>query len=37
MKKVPLLLDDDQYKKLIKAKGSMTWVEFVMKLTNGGN
>jgi hypothetical protein len=32
MKKVPLLLDDDQYEKLIKAKGNMTWVEFVMQL-----
>ncbi len=33
MKKVNLFLDDDQHEKLIEKKGDMTWVEFVMKLT----
>lgn len=32
MKKVPLILEDEQYEKLIKKKGKMTWVEFVMQL-----
>jgi len=33
MKKVNLFLDDDQHEKLVKAKGDLTWVEFVMQLT----
>lgn len=32
MKTVNLLLDDDQYEKLIKKKKDMTWVQFVMQL-----
>jgi hypothetical protein len=32
MKKVPLILEDEQYEELIKKKGKMTWVEFVMQL-----
>jgi len=32
MKKVNLFLDDDQYEKLIKKKGELTWVDFVMRL-----
>lgn len=32
MKKVNLFLEDEQYEKLIKAKGDMTWIEFVMTL-----
>ena len=35
MKKVNLFLDDEQYKKLIKKKGKLTWVQFVMRLTDG--
>jgi len=33
MKKVVLLLDNDQYDKLVKIKGKRTWVEFVMEKT----
>lgn len=36
MKKVNLFLDNEQYEKLVLKKGNMTWVEFVMKLANGG-
>jgi len=32
VKKVLLLLDEEQYEKLIKKKGTKTWVEFVMTL-----
>lgn len=37
VKKVPLYLDDDQHEKLLKKKGKLTWVEFVMKLANSDN
>ena len=36
MKTVPLHLEDEQYKKLIKAKGKMNWVQFIMQLTEKG-
>lgn len=32
MKKVNLFLEEEQYERLIKKKGEMTWIEFVMKL-----
>jgi len=32
MKKVNLFLEDEQYEALIKKKGKLTWVDFVMKL-----
>jgi predicted CopG family antitoxin len=32
MKKVNLYLEDEEYEKLIKLKGNMTWVDFVMQL-----
>ena len=35
MKIVPLHLEDEEYKRLLKQKGKMTWIEFVMKLANG--
>jgi len=35
MKKVNLFLEDEQHEKLLKQKGKLTWVEFVMKLANG--
>lgn len=35
MKTIPIHLEDEQYNKLIKAKGKMTWVEFIMTLTEG--
>jgi hypothetical protein len=32
VKKVVLLLDEDQYTKLVNTKGNMNWVDFVMGL-----
>ena len=32
MKTIQLHLEDAQYKKLIKAKGKLSWIDFVMKL-----
>ena len=32
MKKVLLLLEDDEHEKLVAKKGKLTWVEFVMTL-----
>lgn len=32
VKKVLLTLDNEQYEKLVKQKGELTWVNFVMKL-----
>lgn len=32
MKTVHLYLDDEQHERLVKAKGNLSWVEFVMKL-----
>ena len=34
MKKVNLFLEDEEYNKLIKKKGKLTWVQFVMKLAD---
>jgi len=35
MKTVHLFLDDDQHEKLVKAKGGMSWVDFIMKFVDG--
>jgi len=32
MKKINLFLEDEQYEALVKMKGNLTWVEFVMQL-----
>lgn len=37
MKTIHLHLEDAQYEKLLKRKGKLSWVDFVMKLANGGN
>lgn len=34
MKTVHLHLEDAQYEKLVKSKGNMSWIEFVMTLAN---
>lgn len=33
MKTVHLYMEDEQYKKLIKVKKDMSWIEFIMQLT----
>lgn len=35
MKTVHLHLEDAQYKKLVKVKGDMNWIDFVMQLVKG--
>lgn len=32
MKKVNLYLENEKYEKLVKQKGNMTWIEFIMQL-----
>jgi len=35
MKTVSLHFEQEQYNRLIKAKGDMTWIDFVMTLAEG--
>lgn len=35
MKTIHLHLEDAQYEKLVKVKGEMSWIEFVMTLVGG--
>jgi len=34
VKRVNLVFDEDQYKKLVAKKGNLTWIDFVMKLVD---
>lgn len=34
LKNLHLTLDEDDYKKLLKAKGNRTWYDFIMSLAN---
>jgi hypothetical protein len=36
VKHLNIILDDSDYKKLVRAKGEMNWREFVMQLVEGG-
>ena len=36
VKHLNIILDDSDYKKLVRAKGEMNWREFVMQLVKGG-
>ena len=35
MKKISFFLEDEQYSKLMEQKNGLTWVDFVMQLSEG--